>query len=550
MKRRLDRPKVVQLGQLKRGTNLALLRTTITIELPKLLDQLKLCRILLILSLTVVILNLHSPFVQATDGVSRPSMTCVTSVNSLDIGARTVHLTGSSHFSTTLKDKAPNDLNPIFNDKYLDCESYFSEWGIENSNDYSIFLEQIKFFENAEHNSTFHGVKARRLAQVVGKIISMSPVIGNVSRLKTRYSYMCIESRVSWDTVLNMEIPVQVKEELLIWLDNIERVNEKKLDFYSKSTVMVYSDASNFACVAYTVEVNTNSLGSESESLLSCSKFHFEEKILEKVVRLEHKMEVYAEKIKLWEESITSILDKVTEAKKKTETFVESMRDAYLQDQTRFNDSFLETVDHFKLQSANETGFYERQMNSLLDSFSSKVIEFSEAERKRESTMKLSLHQEQNRFNESFEKIVGNFQVRFNNSLQEIALKQQKVALTACHAGSTVSSGKIVHFRNIKTNIGITDLSAYKSTGKFVCTVTGLYHVSAVMMSYTEGVFYYIYKNNDNMIETYYGKVDGSYQTRTRVFVTMLDVGDEITVRTGGSQYIYHNSCFTIVKIN
>ncbi|CAC5402658.1 C1QL [Mytilus coruscus] len=292
--------------------------------------------------------------------------------------------------------------------------------------------------------------------------------------------------------------------------------------------------------------------------------------------KLEHKMEVYAEKVKLWEESVSSSLNKVTEAKKQTETFVDSMRDAHLQDQTRFNDSFIEVkkqllrfvdsireaylqdqmrfndsflefVDHFQLQ--NESEFYKIRMNSLLDSFSSKVIEFSEAERKRESTMKLSLRQDQNRFNESYDKIVGNFQVRFNNSLKEIALKQQKVALTACGTGSTVSARKVEHFLNIKTNIGITDLSAYKSTGKFVCTVAGLYHVSAVMMSNTDGQYYMIYKNNDNMITTLYSKVY-NHQTRTSVFVTMLDVGDEITVRTSGSQYIYQNSCFTIVKLN
>ncbi|CAC5386530.1 unnamed protein product [Mytilus coruscus] len=86
---------------IKERPNLAFLRATLATELLKLPDHLKLCRILLILSLTVVILNLHSPFVQATVGVSLPSMTCVTSVNSLDIGARTAHLTGSRHFSTT-----------------------------------------------------------------------------------------------------------------------------------------------------------------------------------------------------------------------------------------------------------------------------------------------------------------------------------------------------------------------------------------------------------------------------------------------------------------
>ncbi|CAC5422900.1 unnamed protein product [Mytilus coruscus] len=120
----------------------------------------------------------------------------------------------------------------------------------------------------------FNTLSARRLAQVVGKIISMSPVIGNISRLKTRYSYMCIESRISWDTVLNMEIPVQVKDELLFWLDNIERVNAQKLDFYRKSTVMVFLDTSNIACGAYTVEFNTrifHQMWNRSEMQLSAT---------------------------------------------------------------------------------------------------------------------------------------------------------------------------------------------------------------------------------------------------------------------------------------
>ncbi|XP_063401959.1 uncharacterized protein LOC134686212 [Mytilus trossulus] len=414
-----------------------------------------------------------------------------------------------------------------------------------------------------------------------------------------------------------------------------------------------------FICISISIiGILAISLGSESESLLTCSKFHFEEKVLEKMIRLEnkmevysekiklweesvsskleHKMEVYAEKVKLWEESVSSSLNKVTEAMKQTETFVdsmrgahlldqtrfndsflevkkqtkayvESMRDAQLQDQTRFNDSFLEvkkqseafvdsmrnahlldqtrfndsfidvkkkaeifiesmrnaqlqdqtrfndslleTIDRFKSQSKNETEYNKRQMNSLLDSFSSKIQELNEAERTRENTTKLSLLQEQNRFNKSFDKIAEDFQVRFNKLLQDIALKQQKVALTACATGSTVPGGAVVQFPNIKTNIGITDLSAYKSTGKFVCTVAGLYHVSAVMMTKTDGQRYYIYKNSDRMITTLYGKVH-SYETKTSVFVTMLDVGDEITVRTSGSQYIYQFSCFTIVKLN
>ncbi|VDI81869.1 Hypothetical predicted protein, partial [Mytilus galloprovincialis] len=286
-----------------------------------------------------------------------------------------------------------------------------------------------------------------------------------------------------------------------------------------------------FVCLILSIFATlASSIGSESGSLSACSKFDFEEKVLEKLVRLEHKMEVYTEKMKLWEESVSTSLDKVVEAKIKTETFIESMRETQRQYQTRFNESLLETIEHFKLQSENKTEMYERKMNTLLESFSFKIQELSEAERKRESATQVSLDQEQNRFNASFDKIVENFQVRFNKSLQEIALNQQKVALTACHSRqSTVSSGKIVHFSDIRTNIGIIDVSSYKSTGKFVCTVAGLYHISAVMMSNTNDAVYYIYKNNSRIITTLYGQIDHYYETRTSVFVTMLNVGDEIT---------------------
>lgn len=69
--------------------------------------------------------------------------------------------------------------------------------------------------------SDFSSLTARKLAQIVGRIISMSPVIGNMSRLMTRYSYMCIESRITWDSILNMTFPDLVYDEFLFWLENI-----------------------------------------------------------------------------------------------------------------------------------------------------------------------------------------------------------------------------------------------------------------------------------------------------------------------------------------
>ena len=42
-------------------------------------------------------------------------------------------------------------------------------------------------------------ISYRQLAQVTGKLISLSPVLGSICRLMTRYCYMTVSSRTSWD---------------------------------------------------------------------------------------------------------------------------------------------------------------------------------------------------------------------------------------------------------------------------------------------------------------------------------------------------------------
>ncbi|CAG2205790.1 unnamed protein product [Mytilus edulis] len=172
-----------------------------------------------------------------------------------------------------------------------------------------------------------------------------------------------------------------------------------------------------------------SSIGSEFESSLTCSKFHFEEKVLEKLVRLEHTMQNVEEKMNMWENSITSKLDEMKIVKKQTETFVQSIQDAQLQEQTQFNKSYQDIVQQFKTQASNETVFYGDQMNTLLESLSSKIKLFTEAEEKRESVKELmhsTLHKEQKRLNSSYNKIVDLFKVNSNKALQELILKQEQ----------------------------------------------------------------------------------------------------------------------------
>ncbi|VDI76706.1 Hypothetical predicted protein [Mytilus galloprovincialis] len=101
----------------------------------------------------------------------------------------------------------------------------------------------------------FPYVTARSLAQVVGRIISMTPVIGNVARIMSKFCYMEIESRIGWDIPITGYKPVEVLSELKFWLENVTMINYRNLCHYSKSSVVIYSDASNIAAGAYTVEL-------------------------------------------------------------------------------------------------------------------------------------------------------------------------------------------------------------------------------------------------------------------------------------------------------
>lgn len=112
---------------------------------------------------------------------------------------------------------------------------------------------------------------------------------------------------------------------------------------------------------------------------------------------------------------------------KQAKTFVESMRDTQLQQQSRLNDSYNEIVEHFKIKARNEAAFHGEQINTMLDSLSSKIEEFSDAENKRKKTLDLlqyTLHQEQKRFNQSFDLYPG--KLSSNKTIHDVIAMQQK----------------------------------------------------------------------------------------------------------------------------
>ncbi|VDI54161.1 Hypothetical predicted protein [Mytilus galloprovincialis] len=208
----------------------------------------------------------------------------------------------------------------------------------------------------------------------------------------------------------------------------------------------------------------TSSISSESKSLLTCSKFHFEEKVLEKLVRLEHKMELFEEKMKTMESSMSKKLKRMDEIEKETETLTETMLDKQLQIETRINDSYQEIINNFKTQSNNETTLYGEKMDSLFDSLSLKSQTLSEAEKERERkivSMQRDSHEEHKRFQ------------------RDAGEKRNSCFLSFRPSSQALSSKEIVIFDGIWTNVG----KGYEPiTVIFKAPQPGLYHFTAVVM--------------------------------------------------------------------
>lgn len=145
---------------------------------------------------------------------------------------------------------------------------------------------------------------------------------------------------------------------------------------------------------------------SEAETMLTCSKYHFEEKVLEKLIRLEHKVEIFSEKMKIWEDLILKTLSK----------FEVKM------------DSTDETTEKFKLQTNNKVDIFGEQIRHMSRSLASYVHTLYEAQHTRDSefkSMQITFLRDKEHFNNSFNNIVEHFQTVSNGTLQDLIVQQR-----------------------------------------------------------------------------------------------------------------------------
>ena len=96
-------------------------------------------------------------------------------------------------------------------------------------------------------------VSVRQLASFAGQVVSLGPVIGGVTRLRSRFTQISIASAPSYETVVS--ISLQIKKELVFWKDNVDLLNCRScLKEQSPVVVVVKGDASATGCGSFIVD--------------------------------------------------------------------------------------------------------------------------------------------------------------------------------------------------------------------------------------------------------------------------------------------------------
>ena len=137
----------------------------------------------------------------------------------------------------------------------------FLEWTglVWNGHEYHISIPQRRindlFAEISRVSNHLPCCTARSIAKLVGKIISMMPVIGNVARLMTRNLYELIQNRISWDNVFKIQEGHYAFDEIFFWKDTVVNLNRRYLLQSTLPETVMFSDASGVAAGAYSVNL-------------------------------------------------------------------------------------------------------------------------------------------------------------------------------------------------------------------------------------------------------------------------------------------------------
>ena len=98
-------------------------------------------------------------------------------------------------------------------------------------------------------------VHVKRVATVTGQITSLSPCVGYVARIMTRFLFSVVNSARSWES--EVFLSDDSLSEISFWKDNVVFLNSKVCwSVQSLPVKVTFSDASNSACGAFVKNSN------------------------------------------------------------------------------------------------------------------------------------------------------------------------------------------------------------------------------------------------------------------------------------------------------
>lgn len=121
------------------------------------------------------------------------------------------------------------------------------------------------------------------------------------------------------------------------------------------------------------------------------------------------------------------------------------------------------------------------------------------------------------------------------------------MAVTACVSSDQKFSDRKVRFSTVNFQVGINNIDEFKSSGKFVCQIPGLYFISAHIYTNTPYTGFYVRKNDGITIAT---SASGSGSSLTDPISAVIELKLKYILYVDSDHFIYARySCMSIMKV-
>ena len=105
---------------------------------------------------------------------------------------------------------------------------------------------------NRRYLARFELVPVKTLACIIGKIVSMHTVLGNLVQLRTREAFKCLNTRASWKAKIIMS--KEAKHEMKFWKENVDRLNTTQINEVACVHASIFTDASGRGYGGYVLD--------------------------------------------------------------------------------------------------------------------------------------------------------------------------------------------------------------------------------------------------------------------------------------------------------